>query len=45
MTDYEAESYLETRARNEGIEVSDLMDMTPASVSDNAVECHVLATA
>ena len=38
MTDYEAESYLETRARNEGIDVSDLMDMTPTSVSDNAVE-------
>lgn len=38
MTDYQAEAYLETRARNEGIEVSDLMDMTPTSVSDNAVE-------
>ena len=38
MTDYQAETYLETRARNEGIEVEDLMDMTPESVSDNPVE-------
>jgi hypothetical protein len=34
----QAESYLETRAYNEGITVDELLDMTPTSVSDDAVE-------
>ena len=38
MTTVEATSYLETRAYNEGIDLSDLLDMTPGSVSDDAVE-------
>ena len=38
MTDYQAEDYLATRARNEGIEVSDLLEMTPTSVSDDPIE-------
>jgi hypothetical protein len=34
----QAESYLETRAYNEGITVDELLDMTPTSVSDHPVE-------
>ena len=38
MTDYQAESYLQTRAYNEGITVSELLEMTPTSVSDHPIE-------
>ena len=38
LTYDQAESYLETRAYNEGISVDDLLDMTPTSVSDHPVE-------
>ena len=38
LTPYQAESYLETRAYNEGITVDELLDMTPTSVSDHPVE-------
>ena len=38
MTDYQAEAYLQQRAWNEGISVSDLLEMTPTSVSDHPVE-------
>ena len=34
----QAESYLETRAYNEGISVDELLEMTPTSVSDDPVE-------
>ena len=34
----QAESYLETRAYNEGITVDELLEMTPSSVSDDPVE-------
>lgn len=38
MTDDQAFDYLYTRAANEGITVTDLLDMTPDSVSDCNVE-------
>lgn len=54
MTDIEAQSYLSTRAYNEGITVEELLDMTPSSVSDCSREAatfwqgrdysHILAT-
>ena len=38
MTETQAEIYLQDRAYNEGITVVELLDMTPASVSDHPVE-------
>ena len=38
LTTSQAESYLETRAYNEGISVQELLEMTPTSVADHPVE-------
>ena len=38
MTETQAQSYLSTRAYNEGITVEELLDMTPSSVSDCPME-------